>query len=390
LDRGIQLAHGYLHDHDRTHEAFKANPFGDVPGATLYRTGDLAAQLPDGSFDYHGRIDNQVKIRGFRVELGEVEAALSACPGVSEAAVLAIEYAEGQKRLIAALAGETAEPKALRGHLARTLPDYMIPHRFVWLPRLPKNQNGKLDRAALHQVLTEQTHVSEENRVAADEDRPVLAARDYPIGPAQRWLTTYFTPPYRWAGYTRFRYLQPLDMEIFNAALKHVTERHPALRAVFFEHEGQWRQRVVALSDATVVAEFYDGTALDSVRREALARRLLSERAQALAIDRWPLWSVLVIKEGQARYDIAVIGHHMVSDLISNGILFKDLWRIYGLLLGESRVSASTPVSYLNYLDHLGRLATPEALTAYCDYWQGAFPSPDFSPVVWKKAVLVV
>ena len=67
---GIQLAKGYLNERDKTAEAFKPNPFSEIPGEVLYRTGDLAEKLPDGSYEYHGRIDQQVKIRGLRIELG--------------------------------------------------------------------------------------------------------------------------------------------------------------------------------------------------------------------------------------------------------------------------------------------------------------------------------
>jgi amino acid adenylation domain-containing protein len=98
---GVQLALGYLKDPEKTAKAFCSNPFSDVSGDYIYRTGDLVKELPDGTLEYHGRIDNMVKIRGFRIELGEIESILTTHPNVREAAVLAIDYGEGQKRLIA-------------------------------------------------------------------------------------------------------------------------------------------------------------------------------------------------------------------------------------------------------------------------------------------------
>ncbi|MGS0897609.1 amino acid adenylation domain-containing protein, partial [Burkholderia stagnalis] len=119
----------------------------------MYRTGDLVRWLADGDLEYLGRIDHQVKIRGFRIELGEVEAALRALPQVRDAAVLMHETDAGEKRLVgyAVPVGGSVrtEPYVLREALAKTLPDYMVPSRLMWLDALPLTPNGKVDRRAL-------------------------------------------------------------------------------------------------------------------------------------------------------------------------------------------------------------------------------------------------
>jgi amino acid adenylation domain-containing protein len=147
---GEGLARGYLNRAGLTAQRFVPNPYG-APGSRLYRTGDLGRRLADGTLEYVGRADHQVKIRGFRIELGEIEAALAHHERVREAVVLVHDDAGGDRRLVAYVTCHDEPPTAaaLRAHLQRTLPDYMVPSHFVTLERLPLTANGKLDRRAL-------------------------------------------------------------------------------------------------------------------------------------------------------------------------------------------------------------------------------------------------
>jgi acyl-coenzyme A synthetase/AMP-(fatty) acid ligase len=143
---------GYLNRPELTADKFLRNPFSDHPGARLYRTGDLAHYLPDGAIEYLGRTDHQVKIRGFRVELGEIEYLLNQHPAVGQSVVVAITDSTGDKRLAAYVTPSGREPletEALRAHLQRSLPDYMVPAVFTVLDALPLSPNGKVDRGVL-------------------------------------------------------------------------------------------------------------------------------------------------------------------------------------------------------------------------------------------------
>ena len=153
---GVTL--GYLNRPELTRERFIADPSRVEPGARLYRTGDLgrwrAAGDPSGAgaLECLGRTDFQVKLRGYRIELGEIEVALARHPAVAQAAVITREDRPGDVRLVGyVVPREAGAPgdEALRDHLARALPEYMIPARFVALPALPLTGSGKVDRKAL-------------------------------------------------------------------------------------------------------------------------------------------------------------------------------------------------------------------------------------------------
>src|SRR3989454_2024867 len=109
---GEGVARGYLNRAELTAQRFVPDLFRTTPGATLYRSGDLARRLENGDIEYLGRIDNQVKIRGIRIELGEIEATLLGHPAVRQAVAMVREDEPGDKRLVAYV---VADEGALRG-----------------------------------------------------------------------------------------------------------------------------------------------------------------------------------------------------------------------------------------------------------------------------------
>ncbi|RDI68116.1 non-ribosomal peptide synthetase [Nocardia pseudobrasiliensis] len=146
---GAQLARGYYGRASLTASRFVADPF-DASGGRLYRSGDVVRWNVDGQLEFVGRIDDQVKIRGFRVEPGEVEAALTQHPSVSQAVVVARETETGAKRLIGYVTADT-DGTEIRAFVAERLPEFMVPAVVMVLDSMPLTANGKLDRAALPQ-----------------------------------------------------------------------------------------------------------------------------------------------------------------------------------------------------------------------------------------------
>jgi amino acid adenylation domain-containing protein len=150
---GAGVALGYLHRPELTAERFVRDPFAHESDARMYRTGDRVRQLSDGTLEFLGRVDHQVKIRGRRVELGEIEAVLNHCDGVTEAVVVVVrEDSVGGLRLAAhvVLAGGRSEPPpALFAQMSALLPEYMVPTQVHVVEALPRTASGKIDRAAL-------------------------------------------------------------------------------------------------------------------------------------------------------------------------------------------------------------------------------------------------
>ncbi len=157
---GLVLSKGYLNRTDLTEEKFVTNPFRK--GERLYKSGDLARWLPDGSVGYVGRKDSQVKIRGYRVELGEIENVLGKHPAVQQGAVTTAKDQHGSHYLIGyTTLAEAVSKEELQEFLAAKLPEYMVPKIWVTLESMPLSVNGKIDKKKLPAPVTEALSQSE-------------------------------------------------------------------------------------------------------------------------------------------------------------------------------------------------------------------------------------
>ncbi|MFD8572356.1 amino acid adenylation domain-containing protein [Streptomyces sp. NPDC059639] len=186
---GEGVARGYAGQPGLTADRFLADPFGE-PGARMYRTGDLVRWHENGSLEFVGRSDGQIKVRGHRVETGEIEAALTALPGIEQAAVVLGGGPDGEQLAAYVVpSGDAAgarvrdDLRPVRDALVSTLPAHMVPAVYALVDRLPLTPNGKLDATALPEATTVSAGVS--NAPVTRTEEEVCAAMADLLGLAE-------------------------------------------------------------------------------------------------------------------------------------------------------------------------------------------------------------
>jgi acyl carrier protein len=155
---GKGVARGYLNDPELTAVKFIPDPFSDIPGQRLYRTGDIAKYLPDMNIEFIGRKDYQLKIRGNRIEVEEIEKLVKSYPLVLDAAIIPSSNMDSIVGLF--LADESFDSNSdldkLNNYLKENLPVFMIPSKMIRLSEFQYSLNGKVDRKALAKIFAEQ------------------------------------------------------------------------------------------------------------------------------------------------------------------------------------------------------------------------------------------
>ena len=142
-----QLSSGYWQRSDEN-----SAKFFERDGRRWYKTGDLCYLAGDGNLMHEGRSDSQVKINGFRVELGEIE---NVYKKVSGNFCVVLPYLNAQQNVELAIIIESREYdySVHKAKLMEMLPAYEIPATWLFMSRLPLNQNGKIDRRALKDIV---------------------------------------------------------------------------------------------------------------------------------------------------------------------------------------------------------------------------------------------
>ena len=170
---GDGLTLGYLKRPDLNDRVFVDDPFS--PGRRMYRSGDLARWRQDGELEFLGRKDEQIKLRGFRIEPGEIERALAGLEGVRQCVVRLLRDGDGEGELTAFVVSDSHEPEAWRRSLAKDLPVYMVPARFVAVDVIPLTVTGKADGRILDELARRGTAAAPTGAEAGESVQAVAA-----------------------------------------------------------------------------------------------------------------------------------------------------------------------------------------------------------------------
>jgi len=171
---GDGVGKGYLGKPELTAAKYIPNVFSNKKDAIIYLSGDIGKLLPSNEVMCLGRIDHQVKVRGHRIEIGEIEHALTSIKGIKSAIVLAktdilvafivVDYE---------ITTELEEIRLWRNELASQLPNFMVPHIFHILEKMPRTLNDKIDRVALLEYKSDSENIQEYTAPRTNEEKLV-------------------------------------------------------------------------------------------------------------------------------------------------------------------------------------------------------------------------
>ena len=426
-DKGLALS--YLNLPEQTAAVFIPHPFD--PGRRLYLTGDLASWDEDGNLLFFGRTDDQVKISGHRIEPGEIESVLRGTEGIADACVVTAGDS-GDKRLAAYYTG-SADESELRNSLLKTLPRYMAPHFIMHLDVMPLTASGKIDRKALPDPLEKtdsevRDAVSDEEVIITDimgevldnqalsvtanffaaggdsiramqvvsrlrEHGWSLSAADFFVTPVISdlarslrrtlpavtqepvsgivkntpiliWFTQSVTArPEHFNQAVMLKSSDDVDFPSLQTALSSVWRHHDALRLVYTNGF------FTILPDETPLnCEIMD------IREESNPERAMLEAAERVQtgfdLAHGPLFRAVLIKcpDGDR---LLLVSHHLVVDVVSWGILARDMEKAYIMARNGKPVSLPSKThSYRDWADALHHKVESGGFDDEIHYWK--------------------
>lgn len=148
--RGSFLSSGYYNNPQKTKDAFVQNPLNTAYPETVYKTGDLVKENEQGEIIYICRKDYQIKHMGYRIELGEIEAAAGSLEGMQESVCV---YDDVNDKIVLFYSARKTNEEKIMKELSLKLNSYLMPNRLVKMANLPHNQNGKIDRKKLKELI---------------------------------------------------------------------------------------------------------------------------------------------------------------------------------------------------------------------------------------------
>ncbi|MFP4120964.1 amino acid adenylation domain-containing protein [Coleofasciculus sp.] len=396
---GAGLAKGYLNRPDLTSEKFIPNPFQfqrsrgrqEDPSSNikrLYKTGDLARYLPDGTIEFLDRIDHQVKIRGFRIELGEIEAVLSQYPGVRDSVVLAQDDGRSHKQLVAyvVMGNQSAlwldilgleqvgiydNFFELGGHsLLATQVIYRV--RSTLQVELPLR--SLFESPAIAQLAeTIETIMKAGQGLNAPPIVPVPRGQNLPLSFAQQrlWFLNQVEP-----NNTAYNILDAvrltgsLNIPALEQSLNEIVRRHEILRTTFTTVNGQPVQ--VIAPTLTLTVQVIDLKTLPEDQQSQQSQQLAIQEAQKpFDLSKAPLLRVTLLQLGATDYVVLFTMHHIVADGWSMGVLIQEIATLYQVFcVGQSSPLPELPIQYADFAVWQREWLQEEVLDTQLAYWQ--------------------
>ena len=434
---GAGVAHGYLNNAELTGEKFIENPF--VTGKTMYKTGDMAKYLENGSIEYIGRADNQVKIRGHRIELGEIERCLTQIPAVKNVAVILKES------LNAYIVAAGISEKELKQKLSETLPHYMVPTNFIFMDQLPLTLNGKIDISALPEpdtrevkfeaahTLTEKALISAISEVLGNDNigmndnfyqlggdsikaiqisarllnvgyvvkakdilkfetvgeiASIITMSEEEIDQGMAFGELVLTPITKWFFEQNFvnknHYNQSIVLKIneferdkVQEALTKLIHHHDALRLNY----NQAQEKLYYNNQGSDVSvDYFDLSTHSSDEQDRLVEELGFKLKAGLDIQKGLLFKAGAFNLGERGHLLLLNAHHLVVDGVSWRIILEDLDH---LLSGETLLPLKTH-SFMEWSHWLNQYSK-NSFDIEKAYWKEVLAQPFYYPVEFDK-----
>ncbi len=398
---GVSVGAGYINDPALTASRFMPDPFSEVAGQRLYRTGDRARCRSDDELEFLGRVDLQVKLNGYRIELGEIEAVLHQHPAIHQCAALVREDIPGNSYLVAYVVLHELPPEQritsvqLREYLRKKLAPQMLPSQIVMLDAFPLTPSGKLDRQALPRPVSlgqgeisvaprtplEQLvagiwlDVSGLQSVGVHDDfflvgghsllgtqlisrirlpllRPQARDADLPLSFAQQrlWFLAQMFP--KSASYVTplvLRLQGPLRLPVLRHCWQAIVQRHEALRTRFVVKNGQAAQKVV--QSLSVSWPLIDLATLQGSTQTAILEKLIAEDIRRpFNLVRVPLFRLSLLRLSNEEHMLMITIHHIIFDGWSQNVLLNELSVLYQAFCREEPAPLpELPVQYADF-----------------------------------------